>query len=66
MNLGEFLTRIRKDLVAEQGEIGRSLARGSVSSFESYRELVGEVKGIERALNVIDDSVKKLNEEDIE
>lgn len=66
MNLGEFLSRVRKDLVAEQVAIGADLARGSASSYDSYRDLVGEVKGIDRALSIIDDSVKKLNEEDIE
>lgn len=66
MNLGEFLSRIRKELTAEQVSIGTDLARGSASSFDSYKEQVGMVKGIDQALNIIDDSIKKLNEEDKE
>ena len=55
--------RTVEDLIAaikeRQGKIADSLARGSVSTWESYQRLVGQNLGLQEALDILNNLLKE-------
>ncbi len=52
MDLPEYL---HKELKAQRDALADSLAHGTAKDFPHYREMVGEVKGINRAIRLIEE-----------
>ena len=48
---------------ARQNEIASSLAEGHATTFESYQRLVGEVAGLQRTLDIINNLLEKEEDE---
>jgi hypothetical protein len=46
---------LHKQIKEQQTALADSVARGSAKDFESYRETVGEIKGLQRVLRMIED-----------
>lgn len=52
MDLTEYL---HKELKNQQDALVDSLAHGTAKDYPQYREIVGEIKGISRALRTIEE-----------
>ena len=48
---------------ARQDEIARALAEGTATNWESYQRLVGEVQGLQRTLDIINNLLEKEEDE---
>lgn len=58
----EFERELRKRIGERLIETGENLAKGSAQSFEDYRETVGEIRGLRRALELIEEVTKHVEE----
>lgn len=52
MDLAEYL---HKELKNQRAALADSLAHGTARDFSHYREMVGEIKGINRAIQMIEE-----------
>ena len=52
MDLAEYL---HKELKIQQAALADSLAHGAAKEYSQYREIVGEIKGINRAIKMIEE-----------
>lgn len=59
MKISDLISAVK----ARQDEIARSLAVGSASSYDTYQRLVGEVQGLQRALDIINNLLEKEENE---
>lgn len=59
MKISDLISAVK----ARQDEIARSLAVGSASSWDTYQRLVGEVQGLQRALDIINNLLEKEENE---
>lgn len=64
MTVTDLLNQIKKNLREKRLEIAESLIQGRVSDFESYQKNVGIAEGLEQASEIIDETLKKLEEDD--
>lgn len=48
---------------ARQDEIAKSLAQGHAPTWDSYQRLVGEVQGLERTLEIINNLLEREEDE---
>lgn len=55
MKIADIVSAVK----VRQDEIARSLADGHATNFESYQRLVGEVQGLNRALDIINNLLEK-------
>jgi hypothetical protein len=56
LDLAEYL---HKELKAQKDALADSLAHGTAKDFPHYREMVGEIKGINRALRLIEETPRE-------
>ena len=64
MTVTELLQRIKKNLKGKRLEIAESLVQGRISDFESYQKNVGIAEGLEQASEIINETLKKLEEDE--
>jgi CRISPR/Cas system-associated endonuclease Cas1 len=64
MTVTELLQRIKKNLKEKRLEIAESLVQGRISDFESYQKNVGIAEGLEQASEIINETLKKLEEDE--
>lgn len=53
---------LRKELTSKIETLSQTVTLGSCKTIESYRETVGEIRGLKTALQECDEIKKKLNE----
>ena len=59
MNVSDIIHAVK----ARQSEIADSLARGHASTWEAYQRLVGEMQGLERTLEIINNLLEREEDE---
>ena len=64
MTITDLLQKIKINLRQTKTEIGISMVEGRMSDLQSYHNQVGVAEGLQQALEIIDDTLKKFNEED--
>lgn len=52
---GEFQRELRKRIMAEIDSITDGLAHGSAEDYTEYKRTVGYIKGLERAVTLVDE-----------
>ena len=64
MTVTDLLQQIKKNLKGKRLEIAESLIQGRISDFESYQKYVGIAEGLEQASEIINETLKKLEEDE--
>ena len=64
MTVTDLLQQIKKNLKGKRLEIAESLVEGRISDFESYQKNVGIAEGLEQASEIINETLKKLEEDE--
>jgi|TARA_X000001036_G_C20034281_1_gene544083 CRISPR/Cas system-associated endonuclease Cas1 len=64
MTVTDLLQQIKKNLKGKRLEIAESLVQGRISDFESYQKHVGIAEGLEQASEIINETLKKLEEDE--
>ena len=64
MTVTDLLQQIKKNLKEKRLEIAESLVQGRISDFESYQKHVGIAEGLEQASEIINETLKKLEEDE--
>ena len=64
MTVTDLLQRIKKNLKEKRLEIAESLVQGRISDFGSYQKNVGIAEGLEQASEIINETLKKLEEDE--
>jgi CRISPR/Cas system-associated endonuclease Cas1 len=64
MTVTDLLNQIKKNLKERRLEIAESLVQGRISDFESYQKNVGIAEGLEQASEIINETLKKLEEDE--
>tara|TARA_R100000544_G_scaffold33595_1_gene20126 strand:+ start:8 stop:202 length:195 start_codon:yes stop_codon:yes gene_type:complete len=64
MTVTDLLQRIKKNLKEKRLEIAESLVQGRVSDFGSYQKNVGIAEGLQQASEIINETLKKLEEDE--
>lgn len=62
--MDKYLEHLNKNLVDRQKQIADALANGAAKSYEDYRQLVGEIRGLSFAELSLADLVRKMEEND--
>jgi hypothetical protein len=62
--MDKYLEYLNKILVDRQKHIAEALADGAAKSYEEYKQLVGEIRGLSFAKLSLDDLVRKMEEND--
>jgi CRISPR/Cas system-associated endonuclease Cas1 len=64
MTVTDLLQQIKKNLKGKRLEIAESLVQGRISDFGSYQKYVGIAEGLEQASEIINETLKKLEEDE--
>ena len=64
MTVTDLLQQIKKNLKGKRREIAESLVQGRISDFGSYQKHVGIAEGLEQASEIINETLKKLEEDE--
>ena len=65
MTVSDLLQQIRKNLEQRRLEIAEGMVDGRMTDFNAYHKNVGISEGLMQASEVIRETLKKLNEEDV-
>jgi|TARA_R110000744_G_scaffold377251_1_gene492074 CRISPR/Cas system-associated endonuclease Cas1 len=65
MTTSDLLQQIRKNLEQRRLEIAEGMVDGRMTDFNAYHKNVGISEGLMQASEVIRETLKKLNEEDV-
>lgn len=65
MTVSDLHQQIRKNLEKEKLEIAKSMVEGRISDFNSYQKNVGISEGLMQASDIILETIKNINEEDV-
>ena len=65
MTTSDLLQQIRKNLDQRRLEIAAGMVDGRMTDFNAYHKNVGISEGLMQASEVIRETLKKLNEEDV-
>ena len=65
MTVSDLLQQIRKNLENKRLEIAESMVDGRISDLNAYHKNVGIAEGLMQASEVIRETLKKINEEDV-
>tara|TARA_R110002020_G_scaffold345522_1_gene559479 strand:+ start:3021 stop:3218 length:198 start_codon:yes stop_codon:yes gene_type:complete len=65
MTTSDLLQQIRKNLEKRRLEIAEGMVDGRMADFNSYHKNVGIAEGLIQASEVIRETLKTLNEEDV-
>jgi len=58
-----FFKDLHKDLEGEVADRVHSLCQGTPSSFEDYKKIVGEIQGLQIAIERLKETMKKAEED---
>ena len=64
MTVIDLLKKIKTNLKEQKTAIANNMVEGRMSDFQSYSRNVGYAEGLEAACEIIDETLKKLDEED--
>jgi CRISPR/Cas system-associated endonuclease Cas1 len=64
MTIIDLLRQIKKNLANKRLEIAESMIEGRISDFQSYQKHIGIAEGLQQASEIIDATLKNLDEED--
>jgi hypothetical protein len=64
MTVTDLLKKIKSNLKNEKTAIANDMVEGRMSDFQSYSRNVGYAEGLEKACELIDETLKQLDEED--
>ena len=64
MTVTDLLSLIKNNLRKEKTAIANNMVEGRMSDFESYSRNVGFAEGLETACELIDETLKQLDEKD--
>jgi len=62
--MDKYLEYLNKIFVDRQKQIAEAITDGSAKSYEDYKQLVGEIRGLSFARLSLDDLVRKMEEND--
>jgi hypothetical protein len=62
--MDKYLEYLNKSLVDRQKQIAEAITDGAAKSYEDYKQLVGEIRGLSFAKLLLDDLVRKMEEND--
>jgi hypothetical protein len=62
--MDKYLEYLNKSLVERQKQIAEAITDGAAKSYEDYKQLVGEIRGLSFAKLSLDDLVRKMEEND--
>ena len=65
MTTSDLLQQIRKNLEKRRLEIAEGMVDGRMTDFNAYQKNVGIAEGLMQASEVIRETLKSLNEEDV-
>jgi len=65
MTISDLLQQIRKNLDKQRLEIAESMVDGRMSDFSTYQKNVGISEGLMQASEIIRETIKNINEEDV-
>ena len=65
MTISDLLQQIRKNLDKQRLEIAESMVDGRMSDFNTYQKNVGISEGLMQASEIIRETIKNINEEDV-
>jgi hypothetical protein len=60
----KYLEYLNKSLADRQKQIADALTNGAAKSYEDYKQLVGEIRGLSFAQLSLNDLVRKMEEND--
>jgi|TARA_R110000868_G_scaffold842_1_gene6329 hypothetical protein len=64
--MDKYLEYLNKQFKERQASLALALAEGAAKSFEEYKQLVGEIRGLSFAQLCVNDLVRKLENDDDE
>lgn len=64
MTIIDLLRQIKKNLANKRLEIAECMVEGRISDFQSYQKHIGIAEGLQQASEIIDATLKNLDEED--
>ena len=59
------IREIKKQIRLQKTAIASDMVEGRMSDFQSYSKNVGIAEGLEQACSLIDETMKKMNQEDV-
>jgi len=62
--MDKYLEYLNKIFVDRQKQIAEAITDGAAKSYEDYKQLVGEIRGLSFAQLSLDDLVRKMEEND--
>ena len=62
--MDKYLEYLRKQFTERQTSLADALADGAAKTFEEYKQLVGEIRGLSFAQQCVNDLVLKLEHDD--
>jgi hypothetical protein len=64
--MDKYLEYLKKQFTERQTRLADALAEGAAKSYEEYKQLVGEIRGLSFAQLCVNDLVRKLENDDDE
>lgn len=64
--MDKYIEYLKKQFTERQTSLADALAEGAAKSFEEYKQLVGEIRGLSFAQLCVSDLVRKLENDDDE
>ena len=61
----DLIREIKKQIRLQKTAIASDMVEGRMSDFQSYSKNVGIAEGLEQACSLIDETIKKMNQEDV-
>lgn len=65
MTVNDLLRMIKSNLTEKKSEVANLMVDGRMADFETYQKSVGIAEGLEIAKAIIDETMKKIDEEDV-
>ena len=62
--MDKYLEYLNKQFTERQQSLADALANGAAKTFEEYKQLVGEIRGLSFAQLCVNDLVRKLENDD--
>ena len=62
--MDKYLEYLKKQFTERQESLANALAEGAAKSYEEYKQLVGEIRGLSFAQLCVSDLVRKLENDD--
>ena len=62
--MDKYIEYLKKQFTERQESLANALAEGAAKSYEEYKQLVGEIRGLSFAQLCVSDLVRKLENDD--